>query len=59
MVTAVDGSGWERRLQSTAVIGVGGGCSDLLHYTLAARGLEEGQNFEELLTESVDRVHFS
>jgi hypothetical protein len=27
--------------------------------TLAARGLEERQNFEELLTESVRRVHFS
>ncbi len=27
--------------------------------TLAARGLEEWQNFEELLTESVGRVHFS
>ena len=27
--------------------------------TLAARGLEEGRNFKELLTESVGRVHFS
>jgi hypothetical protein len=27
--------------------------------TLAARGLEEWQNFEELLTKSVGRVHFS
>jgi hypothetical protein len=27
--------------------------------TLAARGLEERRNFEELLTESVGRVHFS
>jgi hypothetical protein len=27
--------------------------------TLAARGLEERQNFEELLTESVGHVHFS
>ena len=28
-------------------------------HTLAARGLEEPQNFQELLTESVGRVHFS
>jgi hypothetical protein len=27
--------------------------------TLAAHGLEEWRNFEELLTESVDIVHFS
>jgi hypothetical protein len=27
--------------------------------TLAARGLEERRNFEELLIESVGRVHFS
>ncbi len=27
--------------------------------TLAARGLEERRNFEELLTESVGRLHFS
>jgi hypothetical protein len=27
--------------------------------TLASRGLEERQNFEELLTKSVGRVHFS
>ena len=27
--------------------------------TLAARGLEEPWNFQELLTESVGRVHFS
>jgi hypothetical protein len=26
--------------------------------TLAARGLEERRNFEELLTESVGRVHY-
>jgi hypothetical protein len=30
-------------------------CAD----TLAARGLEERWNFEELLTESVGRAHFS
>ena len=27
--------------------------------TLAARGLEEQRNFEELLKESIGRVHFS
>jgi hypothetical protein len=31
----------------------------LTRKTLAARGLEEQRNFEELLTESVGRVHFS
>ena len=28
-------------------------------FTLAARGLEEPLNFQELLTKSVGRVHFS